>query len=109
MNKQICKHCLQPVEKNTSKVKIEPYTPREYRHVFGHLFGCFDSKGNPTGTFAEAGMTTTVCARCGASLVYAQIHHSQVWESVENKSMYCPAKSPNIFPTPHKPVAGENR
>ena len=54
MNKQICKHCLQPVEKNTSKVKIEPYTPREYRRVFGHLFGCFDSKGNPTGTFAEA-------------------------------------------------------
>jgi hypothetical protein len=49
----ICKYCLEPIEKNKSKVHIDPQPTGKYVHLPTHLFSCFDANGNPTGRQAE--------------------------------------------------------
>jgi len=48
-----CKHCDQPIEKNTVRSSPEPNAHYKYKHVFGHLVGCFDNSGNSLRTIAE--------------------------------------------------------
>jgi hypothetical protein len=48
-----CKHCFQPIERNTVRHSTEPNQHIQHKHVFGHLVSCFDTNGKPTGTVAE--------------------------------------------------------
>ena len=48
-----CKHCFQPIEKNTIRSSPEPNPHIKYKHVFGHLWHCFDDQNNQLETVAE--------------------------------------------------------
>jgi hypothetical protein len=49
----ICKHCNEEVVKNTVTRSKEPFVYHPFKHKWGNLLGCFDSKGNLLGTTAE--------------------------------------------------------
>jgi hypothetical protein len=49
----ICRHCKEEVIVNPVRNSPEPFVYHPYKHKFGNLIHCFDSKANMLGSKAE--------------------------------------------------------